>query len=127
MLVHLTIENFAIIDRIDLDLGPGLVALTGETGAGKSIVIDAVGGVLGQRLGPDVIRAGADAARIEAIIAMPPITELRDLLEEFGIPEAMWHLQTEGFVAVVTMDSHGNSLHADIEEESGRKLDLLAV
>ncbi len=86
VLVHLTIENFAIIDRIDLDLGPGLVALTGETGAGKSIVIDAVGGVLGQRLGPDVIRAGADAARIEAIIAMPPITELRDLLEEFGIP-----------------------------------------
>ncbi len=50
-----------------------------------------------------------------------------DFLEEFGIPEAMWHLQTKGFVAVVTMDSHGNSLHADVEVESGRKLDLLAV
>jgi fumarate hydratase class I len=50
-----------------------------------------------------------------------------DFLEEFGIPEAMWHLQTQGFLAVVTMDSHGNSLHADVEAESGEKLELLAV
>ncbi|GLI05136.1 fumarate hydratase class I [Paenibacillus tyrfis] len=41
---------------------------------------------------------------------------------EFGIPEAMWHLQTEGFAAIVTMDSHGNSLHADVEQESREKL-----
>ena len=37
---------------------------------------------------------------------------------EFGIPEAMWHLQTEGFAAIVTMDSHGNSLHAEVEKDS---------
>ncbi|KIL40721.1 fumarate hydratase [Gordoniibacillus kamchatkensis] len=42
---------------------------------------------------------------------------------EFGIPEAMWHLQTEGFAAIVTMDSHGNSLHADVELESKAKLE----
>lgn len=41
---------------------------------------------------------------------------------EFGIPEAMWHLQTEGFAAIVTMDSHGNSLHADVEKNSMDKL-----
>lgn len=41
---------------------------------------------------------------------------------EFGIPEAMWHLQTEGFAAIVTMDSHGNSLHADVEKDSLEKL-----
>lgn len=41
---------------------------------------------------------------------------------EFGIPEAMWHLQTEGFAAIVTMDSHGNSLHADVEKDSFEKL-----
>jgi len=41
---------------------------------------------------------------------------------EFGIPEAMWHLQVDGFVAIVTMDSHGNSLHAEIEAETGGKL-----
>ncbi|GIM46796.1 fumarate hydratase class I [Collibacillus ludicampi] len=43
-------------------------------------------------------------------------------LEEFGIPEAMWHLQVEGFAAIVTMDSHGNSLHADVEEISKKRL-----
>ncbi|GAX91293.1 fumarate hydratase [Effusibacillus lacus] len=45
-----------------------------------------------------------------------------DFLEEFGIPEAMWHLQVEGFAAIVTMDAHGNSLHADVERESLKKL-----
>jgi fumarate hydratase class I len=46
-------------------------------------------------------------------------------LLDFGIPEAMWHLETEDFVAIVTMDSHGNSLHADVERESGEKLEAL--
>lgn len=48
-----------------------------------------------------------------------------DFLEEFGIPEAMWHLQCEGFAAIVTMDSHGESLHAQIEQDSFRKLSAL--
>ena len=47
------------------------------------------------------------------------------LLEEFGVPEAMWHLQVKDFVAIVTMDAHGNSLHADIEQASGNELDTL--
>jgi fumarate hydratase class I len=46
-------------------------------------------------------------------------------LMEFGIPEAMWHLRVKDFVAIVTMDSHGNSLHADVEQESGAKLEQL--
>jgi fumarate hydratase class I len=41
---------------------------------------------------------------------------------EFGIPEAMWHLDVEGFAAIVTMDAHGNSLHADVEKDSASKL-----
>ncbi len=85
-MTHLTIENFAIIDRIELELGPGLVALTGETGAGKSIVIDAVGGVLGNRLGPDVVRTGADQARVEAIFVPPQVSGLDEVLDEVGIP-----------------------------------------
>lgn len=48
-----------------------------------------------------------------------------DFLKEFGVPEAMWHLQCEGFTAVVTMDSHGNSLHADVEKSSLEKLSAL--
>ena len=50
-----------------------------------------------------------------------------DLLEELGVPEAMWHIRVKDFPAVVTMDAHGNSLHADIESESARHLrDLCA-
>ena len=45
------------------------------------------------------------------------------LLEQFGVPEAMWHLSVEGFVAIVTMDAHGNSLHADVEEATGAVLE----
>lgn len=84
MLTHLTIENFAIIDRADLELGPGLVALTGETGAGKSIVVDAVGALLGNRITAEVIRAGAVQARVEGIFDQPPVEGVRELLEEFG-------------------------------------------
>jgi DNA repair protein RecN (Recombination protein N) len=87
MLVHLTIENFAIIDRVDLDLGPGLVVLTGETGAGKSIVVDAVGTLLGNRIGADSIRTGANQARVEGIFDIPNNGALCDLLEEFGAVE----------------------------------------
>ena len=84
MLTHLTIENFAIIDRADLEFGSGLVALTGETGAGKSIVIDAVGALLGNRLTADVIRSGADQSRVEGIFDQPQVEGLQELLDEFG-------------------------------------------
>ena len=43
-------------------------------------------------------------------------------LLEFGIPEAMWHIRVKGFAAIVTMDAHGNSLHADVEKATGEKL-----
>ncbi|HWF46185.1 MAG TPA: fumarate hydratase C-terminal domain-containing protein, partial [Bryobacteraceae bacterium] len=54
---------------------------------------------------------------------------IKDVLDvhlmEFGIPEAMWHLRVEDFVAIVTMDAHGNSLHADIEKATGINLEQL--
>ena len=46
-------------------------------------------------------------------------------LQEFGIPEAMWHLRVKGFAAIVTMDAHGNSLHADVEQATGAVLETL--
>ena len=82
MLRQLTITNFAIIDRLELALEPGLNVLTGETGAGKSIVIDAVGSLLGSRLGPEFIRTGADQAHVEGIFDTPTEGLLPPLLAE---------------------------------------------
>src|SRR5574337_873411 len=66
MLTQLAIRDFAIIDRMELDLATGLSVLTGETGAGKSILVDALGLVLGDRADADVIRASAERAEISA-------------------------------------------------------------
>ncbi len=66
MLIELWIKDFAIIDELRVGFEPGFNALTGETGAGKSIIIDALGAVLGERVGADVVRTGAKLARVEA-------------------------------------------------------------
>ncbi|MDQ2800548.1 MAG: AAA family ATPase, partial [Armatimonadota bacterium] len=67
MLVELHVTNFALIDRLNLTFGAGLNILTGETGAGKSIIIDALGLALGGRAGADLVRTGASKATVEAV------------------------------------------------------------
>ncbi|MBQ4333173.1 MAG: DNA repair protein RecN [Clostridia bacterium] len=67
MLQSLHIENVAVIEKTDIAFGSGLTALTGETGAGKSIVIDAINALLGERITRDVVRAGADRAYIAGV------------------------------------------------------------
>ena len=72
MLSELSISDLAIIDRLQLTFSPGLNVLTGETGAGKSIIIDAVSTLLGGRADADLIRAGTEGARVEGIFALSP-------------------------------------------------------
>src|SRR5688572_7346396 len=68
MIKLLRISNIALVSSAELELGPGLTLLTGETGAGKSILIDALGLVLGARASGDLIRTGADRAVVEAVV-----------------------------------------------------------
>ena len=75
MLTELHIRNFAIIDDLHLTFGPGLNILTGETGAGKSIIIDALGLLLGDRAAADWVRAGSERAEIEATFTLPTATD----------------------------------------------------
>ena len=63
MLQSLRVWNFALLEEVTVEFGGGLNILTGETGAGKSILIDALGAILGQRISSDAIRSGADALR----------------------------------------------------------------
>src|SRR5260221_5295137 len=87
MLCEIRIENFAIIDRLEVRFDPGFNVITGETGAGKSIIIDAVDLLLGGRADADFIRAGADRAIVEGVFETPKplIKEIKALLEGEGI------------------------------------------
>ena len=93
----------------------GVRAVIGKGGMGKKTLqgLEEHGAVYLNAIG------GAAQFYAEAITGVDGV----DLLEEFGVPEAMWRFQTRDFAAVVTMDSHGNSLHADVENSSGIKLE----
>jgi DNA repair protein RecN (Recombination protein N) len=83
MLKLLKVKNIALIQSIELELGTGFTLLTGETGAGKSILIDALGLLLGARASSDLIRTGEDLAVVEALVESP---DARAALEAHGLP-----------------------------------------
>jgi DNA repair protein RecN (Recombination protein N) len=84
MLRTLSVRNFAIIDRLDLEFGPGFNVLTGETGAGKSIIMDALNLLLGGRAGAEMVRGGAERATIDAVFDVAGSPELQKLVAELG-------------------------------------------
>jgi DNA repair protein RecN (Recombination protein N) len=85
MLVALAIRDLVVIDRLDLRLGAGLTVLTGETGAGKSILLDALGLTLGMRAEGSVVRRGAERASATAEFTLPASHPIRTLLAERGM------------------------------------------
>ncbi|NVN92842.1 MAG: DNA repair protein RecN [Desulfuromonadales bacterium] len=87
MLTDLSITNVAIIDSLHLSFRSGLTILTGETGAGKSIIIDAVGLIMGDRASAELIRSGADEAVVEALFNISGLPEVGQLLEESGFEQ----------------------------------------
>ena len=84
MLIDLTIKNVAIIDTLHISFEPGLTVLTGETGAGKSIIIDAVGLIMGNRASSDLIRSGEEEAVVEALFDIANLPDVQRLLVEAG-------------------------------------------
>ena len=85
MLRSLDIRDMLLIDRLTVEFGPGLNVLTGETGAGKSILLDCLGFVLGWRGRADLTRTGADQGEVTAVFDLPPGHAARDILAEAGI------------------------------------------
>lgn len=91
MLMLLHIENIAVIEKADITFQAGFNALTGETGAGKSIIIDALGAVLGQRISRDLVRTGAERACVSAVFS--DVEALLPVLQEQG-----WEPDEDGFL-----------------------------
>ncbi|PTF58818.1 AAA family ATPase, partial [Staphylococcus chromogenes] len=85
MLQSLSIKQFAIIDELEIQFGEGLTVLSGETGAGKSIIIDAIGQLIGMRASSDFVRHGEKKAIIEGIFDIDHAKEAHIVLEQIGI------------------------------------------
>ncbi|MGB9885890.1 MAG: DNA repair protein RecN [Moorellales bacterium] len=87
MLANLYVENLALLERLELDLGPGFNVLTGETGTGKSLVVDAVNLLLGARAATDLIRTGTERAVVQGVFYCPQVEALWLRLEEMGLAQ----------------------------------------
>lgn len=85
MLKSLRIQNFAIIDEVAIEFGPGLNIISGETGAGKSILMDALALILGGRASSELIRSGSEEATVEALFEIDGDSEMHSLLEAQGM------------------------------------------
>jgi DNA repair protein RecN (Recombination protein N) len=85
MLTLLKIANIALIDELEIEFGDGLNLLTGETGSGKSIIVDSLGAVTGDRVSSDLIKEGEQTARIEGLFTVGRSEQLTKILEQAGI------------------------------------------
>ena len=105
MLKTLTVWNFALLEHVQVEFGTGLNILTGETGAGKSILIDSLGAILGRRVSADMIRTGCEWLRVEAVFTLDDSPGLHELLAAQAIDDA------EGLLIVTRQVSrNGRSL-----------------
>lgn len=85
MLTHISIKNLALVDQLTWQLGKGLIGVTGETGAGKSVIVGALKLVLGERAVKGMIRTGEQSCTVEAVFELENVTEVNRLLEDAGI------------------------------------------
>jgi len=129
MLEELRIQNFAVIDRLELQFGAGFNVITGETGAGKSILIDAVQLLLGARADPDTVRAGGERAIIECLIKLDSKTRRKimallqreDLLDETD-PDYLTLMREIRRRGRSTARINGISVRSELLAEIGREL-----
>jgi DNA repair protein RecN (Recombination protein N) len=124
MLTELRIRNFAIIESLSLPLARGFNVLSGETGAGKSIIVGALGLLLGERASADLIRTGADRASVEGVFDVGDRPEIAALLDERGIEaeEPLVVLKREIAAGRARAWVNGTTVSAAILAEVGRLL-----
>ena len=121
MLVELAIENLGVIERVNIPLGPGFTALTGETGAGKTMLVEAINLIVGARADATVVRSGAEEARVEArFVRLVDGEEVETILARVVAREGRSRAYIDGRMATVSqlaelgadlVDIHGQHAH----------------
>ncbi len=124
MLIELRIRNFAIIESLTLPLAPGFNVLSGETGAGKSIIVGALGLLLGERASADLIRTGAAKAVVEGVFEAGDRPELLMLLDSHGVEvdDGLVVLKREVAAGRARAWVNGSTVTAGLLAEIGRQL-----
>jgi DNA repair protein RecN (Recombination protein N) len=124
MLTELRIKNFAIIESLTLPLARGFNVLSGETGAGKSIIVGALGLLLGERASADVIRTGAERATVEGVFDVADRPEIQSLLDDRGIDveESVVVLKREVAAGRGRAWINGTTVNAGLLADVGRQL-----
>ncbi len=85
MLERLSVRGLGIIEAVDLDLGPGFTAVTGETGAGKSLLVESLNLLAGSRASVDLVRSGDDRLSVQGWFSMPESAGIVDVLRDLGV------------------------------------------
>src|SRR5690554_2833921 len=85
MIIELSIKNFAIIDNLKINFTKGFNVLTGETGTGKSIIVESIGMILGQRANRNLVRSGKDKAILEGVFYLENPQKVNMILDRYGI------------------------------------------
>lgn len=116
MLVELNIKNFAIIEDMQINFTKGLNIITGETGAGKSILIEAIGIILGSRSNRDYIQTGCEKAILEGVFYLEDMSSIKPILEEYSIDVQ------EDNILIITKEIHQNG--PSLSRVNGRNLTL---
>ena len=124
MLTELRVKNFAIIESVALPLAKGFNVLSGETGAGKSIIVGALGLLLGERASADLIRTGAERATVEGVFDVGERPEIREFLDERGldVEESLVVLKREVAPGRARAWINGTTVSATLLAEVGRLL-----
>jgi len=124
MLTELRVKNFAIIESVALPLAKGFNVLSGETGAGKSIIVGALGLLLGERASADLIRTGAERATVEGVFDITERSEIREFLDERGVDaeESLVVLKREVAPGRARAWINGTTVSAALLAEVGRLL-----
>jgi len=124
MLTELRVKNFAIIESVALPLAKGFNVLSGETGAGKSIIVGALGLLLGERASADLIRTGAERATVEGVFDITERSEIREFLDDRGVDaeESLVVLKREVAPGRARAWINGTTVSAALLAEVGRLL-----